>query len=144
MKTRNYLIIIFSGLSALIITTSCDDLINGFTKGYKRGQLHAAAEDVNKSCPKKMDAETRLDSATIPTGENAIRYHYTLVNYTAEQLDTNQFKNKLMPRMVISIRTLKELKSVRENNITMQYSYYGKDKGYICMINIPPDRYKAK
>ncbi|MCW3128355.1 MAG: hypothetical protein JWO03_4013 [Bacteroidetes bacterium] len=140
MKTINYLTFILICLSALLITSSCDS----FRKGYVQGLLQATVKEVNKTCPNMLDAETRMDSATLPAGEKTIRYHYTLVHFTAAQLDTNLFKDKLTPGMVSSIKIQKELKAIRDNNITMQYSYYGSDKDYICMINITPDKYTAK
>ncbi len=56
--------------------------------------LEEAAKQINAKTPIMIDAETRMDKATVGPGA-LLTYHYTFPNYAANQLDPNWVQTDL-------------------------------------------------
>jgi hypothetical protein len=60
----------------LLILSGCND---------PDAKLKAIVEEANKNYPAMLDSETRIENIEV-TGENTLRYNYTLVNYQYDQV----------------------------------------------------------
>ena len=97
-------------------------------------QLKAAAEAVNQKAPMMVDSDTRLDGAS--SGNNNLRYQYTLINYTKAQLDPNAFVANLKPSLVQA--TCTSMKIFYQNGVSVTFAYNDKDQQQISAVSILP------
>lgn len=100
------------------------------------------ASEMNKLCPFMVDKDTRLDNTVGGIGKN-FTYNYTLVNYTAEQIQIDQLVSVMKPRMVNMVKTNPDMKEFRKNKITIIYSYKDKNGRFLKNIEITPNDYKG-
>lgn len=104
-------------------------------------QLFEVSKQVNQNLPMMLDAETRIDT-TIPMAGKTFQYVYTLVNYSRGEIDIEAFKEVMRPQIVNSIKTSTDMKTFRENQVTMVYLYRDKDGNEVAKFTILPDEYK--
>lgn len=103
--------------------------------------LMNAASELNKTCPIMVDAETQLDN-TIALPANTFQYNYTLINIDKDSIDIVSFEEYLKPVILNSIKTNPDLKTFRDNNVTMSYNYKDKNSNYIVKLTFTPAQYK--
>ena len=103
-------------------------------------QLMKVAEEINKNCPFLVDSETQLDSTIGGPGDN-FTYKYTLINYSINEIDSEEFISLLKPNLINMIKTSKDLEIFRKNLITMNYKYYDKNGIFLGEIKITPKDY---
>jgi hypothetical protein len=106
-----------------------------------RNLLSASAE-MNKRCPIFIDKDTRLDSTAAGPGKR-LTYHYSLVNFTVEQIQIEHFLSVLTPQIMNNVRTNPDMKEYRRHKITLVYSYKDKDGKFITNIEVKPGDYKG-
>lgn len=99
------------------------------------------ANEVNKSCPMMIDNDTRLDNAMVMP-DNGFQYNYTLVNMVTSEADIEDFKQLMLPRIINVVKTEPEMKSIRENKITMAYNYKDQNGIFLCKLVISPADYE--
>jgi len=92
-------------------------------------QLTFAVAELHKKVPMQIDEETRLDSAA--TFGNTFIYNYTMVKYSAEQLDVKLFDKIIQKNVIDTICTNPGLKAFIDLEVVMVYRYLGKNGGYI-------------
>jgi hypothetical protein len=109
------------------------------TPSFDKAMMHAASE-LNKSCPIMIDKETRLDNA-IALPENVFQYNYTLVNVVKDSVDIKAFEDYMKPMLANNIKTNPDLKSYRDNKVTMSYNYKDMNGTFIIKIAITKDLY---
>ena len=96
-------------------------------------ELTKTAAMLNKNGPVMLDEETRLDSVT--TFSSYIIYNNTMINYSVEQLDTNQFTTLLQDIVIKPLCGNKDLKAFKEYGVTMVYRYLDKSGNFICELS---------
>lgn len=94
----------------------------------------------NSKCPLMIDAETRMDGIEV-TGENTIKYKYTLINLNVEKVDTAKFNSALRPGIITTIKTDAELAELRRINCSFEYYYKDRDNKFIYSFVITPNDY---
>ena len=104
-------------------------------------QLSKAASNLNKNLPMMVDSETRWDS-TVALPDKTLKYFYTLVNYSKDELDINKTGNTIRPLMLNNIRTSSDMELFRRNKVTMIYSYRDKDHNEVMELKFTHDDYK--
>ncbi len=97
-------------------------------------KLLDVANTVNKTLPKMIDAETKLDSVSASGYE--LQYRYTLVNYNAVDLDTELLTLNMRPNLVKSTCSTKATLNFLNKNVLIQYSYFDKLGVHVTSINI--------
>lgn len=137
----------------IIITISVVVIIAGFMIGLKMAdifyksetsidkQLMNTAKEINKSCPIYIDKDTRLDN-TISGPGKTLAYNYTLVNLQVNEVDIEALKGYIRPRILNIIKTLPEMKDMRENGVTFIYRYSYKNSIYAFDLKITPNDYR--
>jgi hypothetical protein len=102
--------------------------------------LMEAAGEVNKTCPIRIDSETRLDNTiALP---NKFQYNYTLVNVEKKDIDTLKLKALVTPGIVNSVKSSPEMKFIRDNKVIINYYYRDKNGVYLLQIPVTPAQYK--
>lgn len=102
--------------------------------------LRNAAAEVNKTTPKQLDEETRLDSAeSLPN--RTFRYNITLVSVTKSEVDAEAIKDFVEPNIMSNVKSASDLKAFRDNNITIVYRYKDKDGELLFDVEVTPDEY---
>lgn len=106
---------------------------------FDKAMMEAASE-LNKSCPLMVDQETRLDNA-VALPDNIFQYNYTLVSLTKDSVDIEYLQKYLEPVITNNVKTNPDLKSYRDNKVTMAYYYKDKFGIYLFKISVTPDSY---
>lgn len=96
-----------------------------------QAMLIETSKELNKSMPKMMDAETRLDSAS--AGNATLNYHYTLINVEKNngELDFEAIKTELMKNAQDNLDTNPVMKAYRENDISLHYIFKDKQQNSV-------------
>jgi hypothetical protein len=110
-------------------------------KPSPENELMQMANEMNKTCPVMVDAETQLDNG-MAISKNTFQYNYTLVNMERAKIDTNEFKSYMLPNIIGPLRTNPQMKYFRDNKITMNYKYVDRKKEHVMIISISPDMYE--
>ncbi len=99
-------------------------VMSSFNSG--NSELEKAVTEINKECPKLIDNETRLDSAT--SVDNTFQYNYTLVNFSKGDptVDIESAKKAIRASAQNNFDTNPAMKNFREKDVSLKYSY--KDK----------------
>lgn len=95
-------------------------------------ELQQAADAVNQQTPMMLDAETRLDKAS--TGNKQFKYHYSLINYTAAELDSEKFKAALRPTLIQTSCT--QLKPFFDRGVSVVYMYNDKNGKNVASLTL--------
>ena len=110
------------------------------TLTFDKGMMTAASE-LNESCPMMVDQETRLDNA-VALPDNAFQYNYTLVNFTKDELDLEEFTASMDPQITNNVKTNPDLKIFRDNHVTMKYYYKDKNGEFVAQFEVSYEDYK--
>ncbi|SHF84608.1 zinc ribbon domain-containing protein [Dysgonomonas macrotermitis] len=123
------LLIMFAGQHFLFRTPSIDKI------------MMETASELNKSCPVMIDSETRLDN-TSALPNNTFQYNYTLINWEKDSLDVAALEDYLEPNLINNAKTNPQMKSLRDNNVILNYSYRDRTGIHLFIISVKPDQYK--
>lgn len=104
-------------------------------------QMMSVASELNKTCPIMVDAETQLDNA-VALPDKTFQYNYTLINMDKDSIDIVRLEEYLKPVILNTIKTNPDLKSFRDNNVTMSYNYKDKNSNHILKLTFTPEQYK--
>ena len=131
-------ILVGIAISLLLNLTFCKPQTDKIDKA-----LTEVAEELNRVSPFMVDDETRLDSSSVLPGK-VFQYAYSLVNYERDSIDIEVFLSHMEPVILHNVKTNPELKSFREQNVTIIYLYKDKNGEQIGKITVSPDLYQSK
>ena len=103
--------------------------------------LVETANQLNKNLPIMLDSETRLDSTMALPGKK-FSYYFTLVNYSVDEVDIENFENIMNQNILNNLKTNSDLKEFRDNKVTMIYFYKDKNGNEIVKFEFTHDDYK--
>ena len=123
--------VIITILTFLVAFFGTRYLMSNFNSADK--ELKKIAIEINKSTPTMVDKDTRLDNASV--FENTLQYNYTLLNVTKNDagIDLDGAKKFITKNAQDNLDNRPEMKSYRENNISLKYNY--KDKNGKNLFN---------
>ena len=98
------------------------------------------SEEVNKQCPMMVDEVTRLDSTEIGSDKTFI-YYYTLTNKEKTDKDLEEMKKFLTYQIIHNVRTNEQLKTMRDNGVSVRYNYQDKNLEHLFEINVTKEDY---
>jgi len=107
---------------------------------FDKAMMEVASE-LNKSCPIMIDSETRFDNA-VALPDNIFQYNYTLINVLKDSVNVEEFKDFLDPTITNYVKSNPDMKSLRENNTTINYYYKDKTGIFLFTVSVTPDKYK--
>jgi hypothetical protein len=99
--------------------------------------LDETAGDMNRTLPKLIDPETRLDRVTAGPGKR-LTYSYTLVNRESAKIDVEAFNAGMQPVLRTSVCGRPGMQALVKNGVTLVYSYRGSDGKFVSMIEVIP------
>ena len=103
-------------------------------------QLMKISSEINKSCPFMVDQDTRLDNTMGGPGKS-ITYNYTLVNYLEEDINSDELRKFITPQLINNIKINDDMKTFRENEVSLKYNYKDKVGKPILSVTISPSDY---
>lgn len=103
-------------------------------------EMMRTASQINETCPIMVDSDTQLDNAISLPG-NIFQYNYTLINFTKEQIDLEDFESKMKPIILNFVKTNPDLEFFREHQTTLKYSYKDKTGVFLLSIAVGPEQY---
>lgn len=133
----NFLTLIFVGVAVILYFSIRYFFINS-PSIYSA--LESEALKINSKTPIQIDEETRLDSAGV-TGERSFDYYYTLI-YKSDSVNKDTVTKYVKPLIVAKLKNNPEMNYFRENDITLNYHYFGYDSLPAVSIEIKPELYK--
>ena len=98
------------------------------------------ANEINKTCPSKVDEDIRLDN-TMALPNNKFKYNYTLINLEKQNIDSNEIKDLLEPTLINNIKSSPDFKIFRDNKTTLTFNFKDKNGQYVLEINVTPKNY---
>ncbi len=88
----------------------------------------------NKQYPIMVDADTKLEKAS--SEGKTLTYHYTLVKYTADELNAQIFEQNMMPDLLKHTCADSSLRNVVDKGGMIVFQYNGKDQNGISNMNV--------
>jgi hypothetical protein len=96
--------------------------------------LSSTANQINSGLPMMLDSDTELFTTIGLEGE--LQYHYRLVKFAKEQIDTTVLMPRLRESITNSSCTIKETRELLEKGVTLVYVYHDKDKKVISTFSL--------
>lgn len=100
--------------------------------------LADTAKALNQKAPISVDAETRLDGAQVLDHE--FRYRYTLIHRIAADVSARTIEREAGKKLLNNLCNSSDMKTFRENDVTVVYAYFGKDGRQIAQISASPSQ----
>ncbi|MGE0090387.1 MAG: hypothetical protein AB7S50_13030 [Bacteroidales bacterium] len=116
-------------------------IIGVFNKPAIEKALVEVANTINKNCPMMIDSETRLDNA-VALPNNVFQYNYTLINMVKESTNIDEMRQYLEPNIINFVKTQPDMKTMRDNKTTVNYSYKDKKGVFLLTISVTPNQYE--
>lgn len=88
-----------------------------------KSDLSAASSQMNMSLPQLVDDNTRLDRTSVV--DTSFVYHFTLLQFPAEDIDSNNFSDVMRAELHDSICQSEEMDVFIGNDIPLIYAYSG-------------------
>jgi len=101
-------------------------------------ELQKAADTWNAKAPIMMNETTRFDSMTI-LPPKTMQYNITMIFDVKDSIDTDYLDSQI-PAVVKGLKTLPE--NLKQDEVTISYSYSDKDGNFVHKITITPDMLK--
>ncbi len=103
--------------------------------------LKQTANEINALCPMNVDEMTRLDNA-VALSNRTLQYNYTLFNTLKKDVNMPEFQKSMKALLIESIKEKPEMKSFRDNKVTLAYNYKDKNGEFLLKINVTPEMYE--
>ena len=100
--------------------------------------LQMTADMMNSSLPMMIDEDTQWDSSYAGPGK-MLTYSYTLMNYSASQIDGSIFANNIKSNLTNTICTTPATQIFPDNGVMLNFHYYDNSRNLIARVNLAPD-----
>ena len=135
----------FIGIAILVVIFA-GAAVNAFfdakSKNPSDAEIHSAlvksADEINQTLPMMVDSITRLDSTMVLPGRIFV-YSYTLKGIDKSEFDSDVFTKEMRTILINKYKTLDELKSFRDSNVEMRYSYSDEQGSSLATISVSPE-----
>jgi hypothetical protein len=118
-----------------------DKLVSMLRKPAFDKNLMEIASELNKTCPVMVDSITRFDNATaLP--DKVFQYNYSILSVSKGSIDAEGLKAYLSPRILNDVKTNPGMKFVRDNKVTVNYSYKDINGIFLFLIAVKPEDYQ--
>lgn len=99
--------------------------------------LKMTADMMNSSLPMMIDEGTQWDSAYAGPGK-MLTYNYSLVNYSASQIDGSLFAKNIKATVTDTICTTPATQIFPDNGVVLNFHYYDNTRNLIARVNVAP------
>ncbi|MGD1919083.1 MAG: hypothetical protein ACFCAD_09410 [Pleurocapsa sp.] len=99
--------------------------------------LHQIANTMNKRLPIMVDRDTRWDASFAGPGKS-LSYNYTLVNYSAANIDGSLFAHNA--HVLLTERVCNEPTTVifPQEGVLLNFNYYDNTRNLIARVKVTP------
>ena len=104
-------------------------------------QLIGVANELNKNCPMIVDEYTTIKNV-VALPNNTLQYNYILTGVTKDEVKIDTLKKYVFPGILANMKTSPQMKSFRNNKVTLNYYYTDKDGVYVTRYIVKPDMYE--
>lgn len=104
-------------------------------------QLVDAANELNKNCPMNVDENTTLKNA-VALPNKTFQYNYVLVGISKEEVKIDTVKKYIFPRILEDVKKNPQLKSFRDNKVTIKYNYTDFKGEFVTEYVVTPEMYE--
>lgn len=123
-------------LLSIALTAACDQQ-NGAGNDEKTNEfLVNMADRLNKHLPEMADENTVLESTA--GGNRQFTHFYTLLNYTADKVDTAAFVERMKPALLANACNSDPLEPLISRDVTIGYVYADRDRKEFATITVSP------
>lgn len=99
--------------------------------------LVQTSDMMNQSLPRMVDEDTRWDTSFVGPGK-MLNYKYTLLKYSVDQIDREQFAQYIRTPLTNSICTNPATQIFPDNGVLLGFNYYDNAQNHIATIKITP------
>jgi hypothetical protein len=99
--------------------------------------LQMTAKMMNSSLPMMVDEDTQWDSSSAGPGKT-LSYNYTLINYSAANIDSLLFAKNIRPTITNTICTTPATQIFPDNGVSLNFNYYDNTHNLIAKIQVAP------
>ncbi|WP_167631042.1 hypothetical protein [Mariprofundus ferrooxydans] len=121
-------------LLVFIAVSNAQQAIAKPTEGEIAKSLQAVTATINKTLPKMIDSDTRLEN--VSGINNAFNYRYTLIHHAVSEINVEDFKTNMRPKLLNNLCTNSNTKFARTYDIPMVYNYFGMNGNKITSIQV--------
>lgn len=99
--------------------------------------LVQTANMMNQNLPMMIDQDTQWDSSFAGPGK-MLSYNYTLVNYSATQIDGMQFIKNIRTPLTNTICTNPATQIFPQEGVLLNFNYYDNTRNLIARVKVAP------
>ena len=99
--------------------------------------LHQTANAMNRVLPMMVDNNTRWDSSYAGPGKS-LSYNYTLVNYSAANIDGTVFAKNARGLLTKTICNEPSTAIFPQEGVLLNFNYYDKTRNLIARVKVEP------
>ena len=99
------------------------------------------SSEISKNLPIMLDRDTRLDSTMAVPGKTILN-SYTLVNYSKDQINLEEFKRNVYPHLVNGLKSSSDFKPFRTAKVSVIYIYKDKNGNEVMKFTVDYNDYK--
>lgn len=104
---------------------------------YDAKWFEETVAELNRSLPRQVDTETRLDQVTAGPGPR-LTYSYTLIHRNGASVDIEQFNAGMQPQLRRSVCGQSNMAGLLRAGVSLAYSYRGSDGKFVSLIEVEP------
>lgn len=99
--------------------------------------LVQTSDIMNQRLPMMIDSNTQWDSTFAGPGK-ILGYNYSLVNYSATQIDGSQFAKQIRPSMVDLVCNDPATQIFPENGVSIEFNVYDNTRNLVTRLKVVP------
>ena len=103
--------------------------------------LVEASDIINQQLPMNIDPTVRWDSTSAGPGK-LMNYNYTLVKYSATQLDGSQFASQFRPFVNDMLCNDSSSQIFRDNDVALNINIYDNSQSLVSRVKVSPSECK--
>ena len=104
---------------------------------YSEEFLTQVSTMMNSTLPMMVEEGVQWDSSYVGPGKT-LNYNYTMLDYSASQIDGTVFANTIRPDITNTICTTPETKLFPDNGVLLNFNYYDRDRSLITRVEVAP------
>ena len=131
--------IIIAGASIFIL--ACFVVQQLFFQPHSFDELmRQTAGELNKNCSIVINQQMKLDKV-VALPDNVFAYNYKILNFEQSQINADTLRKYVEPCIIVDVATNPDMRNLRENKVTIAYSYMDRNGVLILKLIITPDKY---
>lgn len=134
MKKKTHRFLLFGLIiTANLIFVQCgESKLQTFMKSY--------SAFINEQCPMQLDKYSQLTNCMV-SSNNTLTYNYS-VDIDSLGISADELCSKMKKNFVRNVKSMDELKELRDNGVVFEYKYRKNDGSDICSFTISPTDYR--